>query len=385
MLEKILLVDDEANILAGYKRNLHSKFMVTTSTVAKDALEIIKKSEPFSVVVSDFNMPGMNGVEFLKAVREISPDTVRLMLTGYADVDTAIKAVNTGNVFRILTKPCDNETLITNIYAAVEQYRLVTAERELLDKTLKGAIKVLIDILSTVSPEAFSQATKFRTLARKIAKRMNIKKIWEIEISALLSQIGLVAIPIDIIRKKARGEEISDKENELYITHPKTGQALLKNIPRLEQIAEAIQYQFYRYDGQDEPEDYKVGDNIPLISRMLKVINDFDSFVKTGLTRIDAMSIMNADKGCYDPNILSALEAEITGVEENLIVRYVNVNQLKPGMILAESIVDDNNFPLVTMDNEVTEVMLARLENYAKVRKIQEPIKVFEDKNQYQH
>lgn len=379
-MERILLVDDEENVTSGYQRNLRTKFLITTATSANEALKKISNSETFSVVVSDYKMPEMNGVEFLSKVREISPDTVRFLLTGYADVNTAIDAVNQGNVFRILTKPCSTEQLTNSIYDGIEQYRLITSERELLDKTLKGSIKLLMDILSVVSPTAFTQATKYRTLARKIAKRINISKLWEIEIAALLSQIGLVAVPNEIVNKKIAGKEINDNENNLYQNHPVTGKKFLENIPRLENIAKAISYQFYRYDGKDEPEDYAVGDNIPLIGRILKVINDYDMFVKSGLTRHNVIDIMKADAGCYDSYILSALEAEISGLEDNLVIRYVNVNQLKPGMILAENVVDENNFLLVTKDNEITEVLLEKLKNYSLVRIISEPIKVLEEK-----
>ena len=154
MNNRILFVDDDENILAGYKRNLRSRFTVTTNPDAVDALEFIKKNEPFAVVVSDFKMPSMDGITFLSWVKEFSPDTVRIILTGFADINNAINAVNEGNVFRFLTKPINNESLIDSLVSAVEQYRLVTAEKELLDKTLKGSIKVLIDILSAVNPTA---------------------------------------------------------------------------------------------------------------------------------------------------------------------------------------------------------------------------------------
>lgn len=378
MKDKILFVDDEENILKAYQRNLRTKFHIATCTSGDEALKLIKNGNVFSVVVSDYNMPKMNGVEFLSKISEIAPDTVRLMLTGYADVNTAINAVNDGHVFRILTKPCEKENLLKNLYAAIGQYNLINAERVLLDKTLKGSIKVLIDILGVSNPAAFSQATSYKKLAKNLAKRLNFKKTWEIEIAALLSQIGCVAVPPEIIQKRASGNELIDEEYQLLINHPETGRRLLQNIPRLEKIADAIAYQFNRYDGADQPKDYKIGDNIPFISRVLKVINDFDSFVKSGIDRPTAVELMKADEGCYDENILCALDAEVQGVQQSYQVRYIKVNQLETGMILGENLIDDKNITLVSKDNEITEILIVKIQNYAKLRNIREPFKVLQ-------
>ena len=376
MKDRILFVDDEENVLKAYHRNLRSKFQITTCTSGEDALQQIQRGNVFSVVISDYNMPKMNGVQFLSKLSEIAPDTVRLMLTGYADVNTAINAVNDGHVFRILTKPCETENLLKNIYAAIGQYNLINAEKELLDKTLKGSIKMLIDILAVVSPTAFSQATNFKKLAKNLALRLNIKKTWEIEIAALLSQIGCVAVPSEVMHKRASGSELQDEEHQLFVSHPQTGKNLLQNIPRLEKIAEAIAFQFNRYDGADNPPDYKIGDNMPLIARILKVINDFDSFVKSGVDRITAVELMQADRGCYDENILLALDSEVRGVQQSYTARYINVSQLETGMILGENLTDANNTTLISKDIEITEILLAKIQNYARLRAIKEPFKV---------
>jgi len=378
MREKVLFVDDEENVLKAHHRNLRSKYQVTTFTNAKDALKAIQKGQNYAVVVSDYNMPEMNGVQFLSKLSETAPDTVRLMLTGYADVNTAIKAVNDGHVFRILTKPCETENLVKNINAAINQHNLITVERELLDKTLKGSIKVLIDILGVVSPTAFSQATVYRQLAKNIATRLGFKKHWEIEIAALLSQIGCVAVPPEIIYKRASGNELPDEEHQLFIAHPQTGKKLLQNIPRLEKIAEAIEFQFNRYDGTDLPDKKISGENMPFISRILKVINDFDSFVKSGVDRHTAVDLMKVDIGCYDEKILCALEAEVQGIQQSYHIRYINVKQLETGMILGEDLVDTNNTILVARDNEITEILTAKIQNYARLRTIKEPFKVMQ-------
>jgi DNA-binding NtrC family response regulator len=134
MNEKILFVDDDSNLLASYQRQLRGQYTVDTSSDGQLGLETISRQGPYTIVISDYRMPGMDGVHFLSRVRELSPDSVRMLLTGYADLQTAIEAVNKGNIFRLLTKPCPPDTLTCALAAGVDQYRLMIAERERAEK-----------------------------------------------------------------------------------------------------------------------------------------------------------------------------------------------------------------------------------------------------------
>ena len=146
MDNKILFVDDDPNILSAYTRTLHKRYRMATASGGEEALQIIQTDGPFAVVVSDMRMPGMDGVALLTHVRNFNPDTVRIMLTGNADMGTAIEAVNQGNIFRFLTKPCEPDDLALALDGAIKQYRLVTSERELLELTLKGSIDLLVEL-----------------------------------------------------------------------------------------------------------------------------------------------------------------------------------------------------------------------------------------------
>jgi DNA-binding NtrC family response regulator len=139
MTENILFVDDEPAVLESYKRMLHREFRVDIATGGEKGLEAIQTAGPYAVVVSDMRMPGMNGAQFLAHVRSSAPDTVRMLLTGYTDLDAAIQAVNEGNIFRFLTKPCEKTILAKSLTSGLVQYRLITAERDLLENTLMGA------------------------------------------------------------------------------------------------------------------------------------------------------------------------------------------------------------------------------------------------------
>ncbi|MDP2037749.1 MAG: response regulator, partial [Ignavibacteria bacterium] len=231
---KILLVDDDENILQGYRRNLRTKFQVYTSQDPRLALSILNENPDIAVIVSDYNMPEMNGIDFLTKAKDIRPDTVRILITGYAELQMAIKSVNEGNLFRFLTKPCDQETLQKIIFQACEQYSLITVEKELLEKTLKGSIKVLIDILAAANPLVFNRSLQIRDHAKKIMKRMNMPDSWEVEIACLLSQIGCIGIPGEVLEKRLNGLELTNAEEEMFFKQAEVGKTLLKNIPRLE-------------------------------------------------------------------------------------------------------------------------------------------------------
>src|SRR5258708_19704644 len=123
-------------------------------------------------------MPGMNGVQFLAQVRQAAPDTVRIMLTGYADVSAAMDAVKQGNIFRFLAKPCEQEVLSNAITSGLVQYRLVTSEKDLLENTLMGSIKVLTDVLSAVSPEAFGKSIRITRYVRHLVTKFHLPSSW---------------------------------------------------------------------------------------------------------------------------------------------------------------------------------------------------------------
>ncbi|PJA95384.1 MAG: hypothetical protein CO129_12000 [Ignavibacteriales bacterium CG_4_9_14_3_um_filter_34_10] len=375
-MHKILLVDDDENILFGYQRNLRTKFNVSISTSAAEALGLISKINDFAVVISDFNMPGMKGVEFLSKVKELSPDTVRILLTGYADVKTSMDAVNEGNIFRLLTKPCPQEMLLQTIYQAIHQYNLVISERELLEKTLRGSIKVLVDILAVINPLLFNQAKLNKNLGKQIALRLGIKNTWEIEIGCLLSQIGCIGIPTEVVDKKLKNEKLTSEEESLFYSHPDIGKSLLENIPRLGSIADAISYQYSNYNGSSHVKEFKVGDNIPFLGRMLKLLNDFNEATSLGLTYQEVIKKLESERQLYDTEILAALDAEIKGAAEGYSFEYIELKSLKPGMTLAEGITDIKGVLLLPKDSEISEVSLIRIINYSKVRQIKEPIKI---------
>ena len=154
----------------------------------------------------------MDGIQFLSRVRHVAPDSVRMMLTGNADLQTAVDAVNEGSIFRLLTKPCDQDTLANALAAGIRQFQLITVERELLEKTLRGSIKVLSEILELINPEAFGRSSRIVRYVKEIASRMEVPDLWQMETAAALSQIGCVILPQTALQKLYQGQELTGEE-----------------------------------------------------------------------------------------------------------------------------------------------------------------------------
>jgi response regulator RpfG family c-di-GMP phosphodiesterase len=379
MPNKIILVDDEQNILDGYQRQLRKLYEIDIALGGEQGLQMVKESGPYAVVVSDFRMPGMNGIDFLARVRETAPDTVRSMLTGFAEIQAVIEAINQGNIFRFLTKPCPPDILIKAINDGVKQFELVWAERELLEKTLKGTIQVLTEILSLVNPEAFGRASRITRYVREIAGQLdNIRTedYWKLETAAMLSQIGCILLPQEAIKKIYEGKPFSPEEEQIFQMHPGIAHDLLNQIPRLEQVAEIIYYQEKGFDGSGIPWDQRQGEAIPLGARILKAVLDFDILTTRGETRGKVLLRLKKDNILYDPLILDAFE-KVLGIEAKFDLQSLSVTQLKEKMVLDENILSiDGAKKILSKGHELTPTVLEHLRKIKEFFGIQEPIRV---------
>jgi response regulator RpfG family c-di-GMP phosphodiesterase len=372
----LLFVDDEQNILDGIRRNLGRVFNVHTALGADEALGILKREGPFAVVVSDMRMPGMDGIRFLAIVRDQWPDSVRVMLTGNADLETAISAVNEGNIFRFVTKPCPAETLIKIMEACLSQYNLVKAERELLEKTLKGSIKVLVEILSLTNPAAFSRAMRIRHYVIQMAKTLNASPIWQYEVAAMLSQIGYVTVPSETIEKILAGENLSESEEKMVSGHSEVGRDLTGKIPRLEVISEMIAYQSrpFKEFNISNAKDLKKPEIIG--SGLLKAAIDFDTLLLGGARPEDAIASMSKKTGIYYPTLLDALR-KVNVPTFDKTIRSLKISELRNGMILAENIRTSNGLLIVTKGQEVNDILRKRLDNFSGLGNTGQSVRVY--------
>lgn len=375
MSEKILCVDDEPHVLEGYQRALRKEFNIEIAVGGEEALAAVAARGPYAVIVSDMRMPNMDGVQFLSCVKELAPDSVRMMLTGNADQQTAIEAVNEGSIFRFLNKPCPPEMFARVLADGIKQYRLVRAEKDLLEHTLRGSIEALTDVLSLVNPTAFGRATRARRLVTQLAAELRVKDAWQVEIAAMLSHVGCVTIPEGTLIKVYEGMHLRADELRMLQHHPQVGGELVRRIPRLEEVAEIITYQEKRFNGSGLPDDERRREGIPLGARILKVALDFDKLTEAKLSGGGAFDEIRRRGDWYDPEVVAALKQVLT-CEETFEDRYVLVNDLAPGMTLAEDIVTSAGLLLTAKGQQVTQSLCLRLRNYLNGGGISDHIKV---------
>jgi len=185
-----LCVDDEESILRGFQLNLRNKFDIHLASDGQEGLELFQKEEDFAVVLSDMRMPRMNGAEMLSSIKQINSEVVTVLLTGYTDFESAMAAVNEGNVFRMLSKPCPPQTLIKVLNDAVDQYDLICSKRILLDQTLRGAVDALAQSLATTQPLFFGRAQRLRRISNALAELVKMPDSWQVGVAAIFSQMG---------------------------------------------------------------------------------------------------------------------------------------------------------------------------------------------------
>jgi response regulator RpfG family c-di-GMP phosphodiesterase len=369
MVKRILCVDDEPNVLKAFERQFHNRFEVQTALGPELGLQAISGQDPFAVVVSDLQMPGMNGIEFLRRVREISPDTVRIMLTGQADFKAAIAAVNQGAIFQFLSKPCPADMLARALEAAIDQYRLVTSEKELLEKTLHGAVAVLSEVLGLVNPPAFSRSHRITRYVRHIAESLQLPGVWQFELAAMLSQIGCVTVPVEVLDKAAVALPLTPDESALLGSQSTVGRNLLAKIPRLEAVAKMVENQAKPWPNPAGQPDAAV-----LGAQLLKIALDFDEQTVRGASIDTVLAQMKTRKEYYQPFVLALQEVKLE--ESQSETRRVSVIQLKSGMIIGEDVRAKNGLLLLAKGQEITESAIARVQGFAVTVGVKEPIMV---------
>ena len=361
MNRKILLVDDEAAILEGYQRLLRREFRIDVALGGKGALVAIETNGPYAVVVSDMRMPEMDGAQLLAKVKVLSPDTVRVMLTGNADIRTAVSAVNEGSIFRFLTKPCTKETLAKALTASLMHAQLLTAERDLLEKTLKGSIQVLAEVLSLVNPAAFSRGMRLRRYIQHIAEGLALSNPWRFEVAAMMSQLGCVIIAPETIDAVYRGQKLSPEEQERYDVHPQVARDLLSAIPRMEPIAWMIAHQTKMPALEGDLADHEMAD-MRLGAEILHVAMQYDELLLRLGSKTEALHRLGFHHKSLDPRILQAL-LDFEPKPEDEATQSCMIHELSAGMLLAEEIRTSSGILVAEKGHEVTVPLILKLKN----------------------
>lgn len=330
---RILCVDDERNVLDSFRRLLRKDFDLNIASSGTDGLSLMEQNGPFAVVVSDFKMPGIDGVEFLTRARKIDPDCVRIMLTGQAEETTAAKAINDGHIFRFLNKPISSSEFLKCLKDGIRHHNLIRAEKDVLEKTLKGSIDMMSDILSLTNPLAFSRATRVQKIAQQIAESIGVEEQWQLEVAAILAHLGYVTIPPAIIEKHMHGERLSPQENQMFQDLPEVTQKLIGHIPRLETILTIIKS---AYDNQSF-ETLSLTDGVKTSGAILRTAIRLDTLLEKGYGKNEALNQMAGDAWKYNHTVLDQIKKINVGFVDSSTKR-MSINQLRIGMILNEDI-----------------------------------------------
>lgn len=365
-LPRVLCVDDEPNVLAAMERNLYGEFDVVTARSGEAGLDSVRWGEPFAVIMSDMRMPGMDGATFLEKAREIAPDSVRILLTGQADVASSIAAINKGAIFRYLCKPCPKEELVSALSDAVGQYRLVRLEKELLETTLSASVKTLTDVLAMVAPWAFQRSAFAQSCVRHALKKLAWPDEWIYTIAAALSQIGCVGIPIDIVQADAAQRTLSEDEKKLLQEHPNVAAQLVKNIPRLNVVADIIRYQMTAAPA-NAPVEVIRG------AQLLHAALQLERHAARGLSLEHPREILHGAHPAIPEYIIKSL----TDFRANMAgTRTVRIRELKPGWVIDEDIRTTNDLMVLTKGHELTDTAISALQRLLGLGAIKEPIQV---------
>jgi response regulator RpfG family c-di-GMP phosphodiesterase len=370
---RVLCVDDDPHVVEGLALNLRRHFEIFTALSGAQGLGMLEKSgDPVAVVISDMRMPQMTGAAFLAQVRQRWPDTVRILLTGQTDLDSAVKAVNEGQIFRFLSKPCPPDHLLAAVEAGVEHHRLVTAERVLLEQTLHGAVKALTDILSLQNPLAFGRATRAKAHVSALAAHLGLGDRWQLEVAAMLSPIGTITLPPETLEKVYDGRALSESEQAMVSRAPAVAQQLLGNIPRLEPVCEILAHLETRFDGNGKPMPVE---SSPVGARLLKIVLDYDALETRGLSEQPALDMLRSRRGVYDLELLAAF-ASFLGRQAEAITHEVSLARLLPGMVFLADVRSVSGALLIARGHEVTPSLLERIRNFSGGRGVVEPLRV---------
>ena len=365
---RILCVDDEPLVLEGLERTLFEHFDVTTESNPVHALEILRAGPAFAVVLSDMRMPEMDGAALLARAREIAPETSRMLLTGQSDINSAVAAVNQGQILRFLWKPCPAEALLQALELGVEQHRLVTVERELLERTVTGCVRLMSEVLSLVAPVLFSRTQRIKALVTHMVKKLGLEDPWRFEVAALFSMIGCVGLSEATLEQVLTRRPLDAADQKAFDDHPQMAHRLLSAIPRFEEIAAMIKLQTGGPYGVPK-------DDVERGGTMLRVAIQVERITAQGKTVADAVSLLDRK---LDPGELPFLKelADFRNAEGSTMVRALSVGQMTSEMMLEEDVRTTNGVVVVPKGRELTMVLIERLFKFSRAGTLVEPIRV---------
>jgi response regulator RpfG family c-di-GMP phosphodiesterase len=373
---RVVCVDDEPQVLSGLSLHLRRRYEVETATSGPAALELLARQPEAAVLISDMRMPGMNGAELLAKACSAYPHTTRILLTGHAEVDSAIAAVNSGAVFRFLVKPCPPPELLGAVDAAAELHRVTRAEQSLLEQTLHGSIKMLTEVMSITNPVAFGRAQRIKQHVSALCDKLELTERWQVEVAAMLSQLATFTLPPETLEKVYYGAALSPEEQQMLERSPDVTAQLLGHIPRLEPVREILAGYAKPYRPVEKGAEVSQPEaQLTVWTQMLRIASDFDALEAKGQSTSAALSILKGQAQQYDPQLLSTFLALLGQRKEGDKTRDISLSALRSGMVFAADVKMATGTLFVARGYEVTPAFLERIKNF-RPGSVREPVKV---------
>ncbi len=366
---KILCVDDEPNVLAGMQLNLRREYDILGAANGEQAMAILEATPDIVVIVCDMRMPKMNGAAVLTRCRELYPEITRILLTGQTDMASAISAVNEGQIFRFLTKPCDRDPLLAALQAAVAHHRLCSSERVLLQETLRGAVAALVDILALAAPLTFGRATRVKRRANQIAELAALPDAWQLEMAVSLQHLGYMSLSAETLTKLHAGHVLSEDEQKQVAKMPAMTEQILSHIPRLEPIRAILDVAAR----QSAWSGVAGGGKTELAGAILRLANEADAIETSGVAGMRMVKLLRTKPG-HSVQLLDMLEKIIGRATSSLFIAELPLAGLRSGMVIAEDIFL-NGALLVSRGYSITPSFLERARHFAKGA-VKEPIRI---------
>ena len=410
-LLSLLLLDDEQDILNALKRLLRKEYDIVTFTNGHDALKYLSEN-PIDIIMSDMRMPEIDGADFLIKSRELHPGAIRLLLTGYSDMDSTIKAINGGGVYTYIGKPWENEELKLTLAKASEHYLLQNKAKQLteqlattnskleslnqsleqkverrtsalevskqkLQSTLKIQQELSYDVIDMLSATieyrtgfTIAHIKRIAVQSREVAMVLELEPIEcrRVYLCALLHEIGTVGLKDEVLSNMKLS---LDNANPALISHPLIGAEIVSKVKRFSTLITSIKHQNENVDGTGTP-DRLVGDNIPIASRIVRVVKDFD-FLIAGKQNNKKMSVENAEKWIkgkawiyYDSAIIDAFTKMFSTRNTNKAhLEYaVGVEILKKGDLLLNDLILSNGKTMLKAGQQINESIIEKLQQY---------------------
>jgi response regulator RpfG family c-di-GMP phosphodiesterase len=407
----ILLVDDEPGVLSSLRRLLRpTGYRVLTAESGAAALDMLGVY-PVDLIISDMRMPGMSGAEFLAQARERYPDVMRILLTGYSEIDSAVRAINEGGVYRYLNKPWDDQDLLLTVKHAIEQRGLAQEAQRLTDLTrqqnealqrlntgleaqvesrteeirqtvmfLEGAqrdlktnftnmVQVCASMIELRCGAMARQSLRVANLARRIAIEAGLTglQVQDIFHAGLLHGIGKLSLPDALLNTSL--DRLSPEQAQQFYQHPLRAQMVLTPVPQLEHVALIVRHQYERFNGRGTP-DQLAGRGIPIGARILAVARDFEGLlageiVKQRVSGDQALEMIKAQSALrYDPDVVVRFVAVLKQQGEVMPVRQITSGELREGMRLADDVFTRRGVLLLTKDSVVNAHQVLQLKRF---------------------